>query len=292
MAEKQKKQPSGSRKSGVKQSGKAAAQRARSQRAHIRRLRMEQQEQQIHEENWKKRGLPMWGKTLIAVAVVLVLMLVFFRVDQFEVSGNVRYTAEEIADASGITVGDVLMGVNKTQAASRIIVKLPYVEQVEMTKVLPGTVRFTVRECRASVSAESEFKTVWLMNPEGKLLEKLDENAKNAYPLIKGVVLQLPTAGDPAAFDDQERGDLALKAARNVQEAGLSTVIRSIDVTDLDQVTLSYDDRIEVRLGDGSDLAYKLQYMKEAIGRLGSDVRGALDLSFASGDRAVFHPVA
>ena len=95
----------------------------------------------------------MWGKTLIAVAVVFLFMLVFFRVRDFEVNGNIRYTAEEVADASGITVGDVLMGVNKTQAASRILTKLPYVEQVEISKVLPGTIQFTVQECQVCSSS-------------------------------------------------------------------------------------------------------------------------------------------
>lgn len=252
---------------------------------------MEQQEQQENEASWRKRGLPMWGKTLIAVAVVLVLMLVLFRVREFKVTGNVRYTAEEVAEASGITSGDVLVGVNKIRAASRILTKLPYVEQVTISKSLPGTVSFAVEECQASMAAESEFGARWLMNEEGKLLEKLDEDAEIAYPLIKGTVLQLPTAGDLAVFDDSARGELAMRGVQMIQEAGLSTAVRSIDVTDLQQVTLNYEDRIEVQLGDASDLAYQLQYMIAAIARLDSDARGALDLSFSAGTQAVFHPL-
>lgn len=271
---------------------KTGVRSARSQRAYLRQLRMEQQAQQENEASWRRKVLPMWGKMLIAVAVVLVLMLVFFRVNEFEVSGNVRYTAEEVAEASGITVGDVLMGANKTQAASRILVKLPYVEQVVVSKVLPGTVCFAVRECQAAVAAESEFGTIWLMNNEGKLLERLDEDAEIAYPLIQGTVLRLPTAGDPADFEDAEKGEVAMRTALAVQEANLSGRITSIDVTELDQVVLVYEERLEVQVGDAADLAYKLQYMTGAIAKLGNTARGALDLSFASGTQAIFHPVA
>lgn len=56
---------------------------------------------------------PTWAKMLVAVAVVLLFSLIFFRVRSFEVSGNVRYTAEEVTEASGITNGDILMAVNK-----------------------------------------------------------------------------------------------------------------------------------------------------------------------------------
>ena len=98
--------------------------------AKIRQLRTEQMTQMERRSDLKNGGVPMWGKMLISVAVVLLLLIVFFRVDEFEVSGNVRYTAEEVAGASGVTVGDVLMGVNKTQTAGRILAGLPYVETV------------------------------------------------------------------------------------------------------------------------------------------------------------------
>ena len=56
---------------------RSTAQRERSQRAQIRRLREQQQAQQEGSERWEKKGLPMWARTLIAVGVVLLLILVF-----------------------------------------------------------------------------------------------------------------------------------------------------------------------------------------------------------------------
>ncbi len=279
----------GSRRSGAEK--KQTERTTKSQRAYLRQLRLEQA-QQSGEQSLRQPGIPMWGRMLIAVAVVLALMLVFFRVTEFEVSGNVRYTAQEVADASGITEGDVLMGVSKVQAASHILVKLPYVEQVTVEKVLPGTVRFTVRECQAFAAATSEFGTIWLMNQEGKLLEELDEDAETAYPVITGTVLELPLAGGNASFQSEERGSLAMEVAAAVESAGLQSQIQSIDVTSLTGVTLVYQDRIEVLLGDGSDLEYKLAYLLGAAEELGDSARGTLDLSFSSRQQAVFHPLA
>ena len=275
-----------------RQSVRPSEQREKNQRAQIRRLRMQQQANQDGSEHWGKKGLPMWARTLIAVSVVLLLILVFFRVDKIEVSGNVHYTPEEVADASGITLGDVLMGVNKTRAASRILVKLPYIQQVEVAKVLPGTVRFNIVECEAVAAAESEFGVCWLFNRDGKLLEALENEEETAYPLIQGTVLVLPNAGDPVVYEDTERGAQATEILNEILNAGLQEQIGLIDVTDESQIILSYDDRIEVRIGDITDVGYKLQYMILAMEKLGTDARGMLDLSFSEGPQAFFHPLA
>ncbi len=283
----------GEKRSVDNKSAPADGQRTRraSQRAYLRQLRVEQTVRQEQEESRRRNGIPLWARTLIAVAAVLLVLLVFFRVEEFQVSGNVRYTADEVAAASGITSGDVLMSVNKTRAASRILVKLPYVRQVTMSKALPGTIRFDVVECKALVGAESEFGARWLMNSDGKLLEKLSDDAEMTLPLIQGVILELPNAGDPASFDEEQKGERAMEVARALEEAGLLQTVKVIDVSDPDDVILSYDDRVEVYIGDGTDVDYRLQYMIGAMAKLDADVRGSLDISFQEGNHAVFHPM-
>lgn len=272
-------------------SAKAAARRREQRRIYLRKVRLQQQENQQEKANWNKLRFPMWGRMLVAVAVVLLLMLVFFRVDRFEVSGNVRYTAEEISNASGVTEGDVLMGVSKTRAASHIITKLPYVRQVVVSKQLPGTICFTVVEDTATVAATSEFGDRWLLNDNGKLLETVDEEAEIAYPVITGTALLLPTAGDQAEYDDPEKGKMAMKVLSSLEVLGLSGSVQEICVEDLENVTVTYQERLEVQLGDGSDLDYKFQYMIQAADQLPAGDRGVLDLSFATGSQAVFHPL-
>jgi cell division protein FtsQ len=265
---------------------KSGRQAAR-QRAKLRQLRLEQHEQQKKEARLQKT-LPMWGRMVIAVVVVLLLSLVLFRVDTFQVEGNVRYTQEEVADASGITLGDVLLGVNKTRAASKILTGLPYVQQVVISKALPGTVRVTVQECVAVGAAQSESGSEWIFNREGKLLERTEEGN---YPTIMGPKLVLPTAGSQVAFDDPDLGSLAMETLEAVLEAGLEEKIQEIHVASLEEVTLTYQNRLEVQLGDGEDLSYKLSYLQQVLGELEESARGVLDLTFATGDQAVFHPL-
>lgn len=243
---------------------------------------------------WNRGGFPTWAKMLVAVAVVLLFSLVFFRVRTFEVSGNVRYTADEVVEASGITRGDILMAVNKTRTASKLLVKLPYIEEVRVYKEMPGTIRFEVVECTAVMAAKSEFSTYWLMTKDGKLLEEVDSRDDpklSGIPVIEGVSLNLPTLGQQAAFDDVLSGKTAMNLVGAVSDAGLLGSVSEINLGDPSNITMQYGDNLTVWLGDGSDGDYKLQYLLAVQAQLGDGKRGVLDLSFSSGEQAVFHPL-
>ena len=86
---------------------------------------------------------------LIAGAVVAALT-VFFKVQSITVSGNARYTSEEIIAASSIEIEDNLFLLNKYSAAQAIFEKLPYVEEATINRALPDTIVITVRECAAA----------------------------------------------------------------------------------------------------------------------------------------------
>ena len=86
---------------------------------------------------------------LIAGAVVAALT-VFFKVQSITVSGNARYTSEEVVAASGIEIEDNLFLLNKYSAAQAIFEKLPYVEEATINRALPDTIVITARRRRGS----------------------------------------------------------------------------------------------------------------------------------------------
>ncbi|MDE6591073.1 MAG: FtsQ-type POTRA domain-containing protein, partial [Oscillospiraceae bacterium] len=69
---------------------------------------------------------------LIVAAAVVLACVVFFRVNSVEVTGNVRYTTEEIIEASGITTGDNLVALSRSRVSAAICTQLPYVENVSI----------------------------------------------------------------------------------------------------------------------------------------------------------------
>ena len=81
----------------------------------------------------RRRGRGRFGplfKLLCAAAVVLALTVgatVFFRVETVVVTGNSRYTQEEIVAVSGIEIEDNLYAMNKFQIQQQIREQLPYI---------------------------------------------------------------------------------------------------------------------------------------------------------------------
>ena len=87
----------------------------------------------------------------ICVAIIAALTL-FFRVSTIQVSGQQRYTDEQVQEASGIQIGDNLFLLNKYDAAGRIVETLPYIEDTRINRKLPSTLVIEVTECGAPLA--------------------------------------------------------------------------------------------------------------------------------------------
>ena len=110
---------------------------------------------------------------LIICGCLVAALTLFFRVDTITVTGQNRYTAEEIREASGITVGENLLLLNKYTASGNITAKLPYIEEIRIHKQLPDTLQIEVKECGTPVAAVQEG-VAWLISASGKIVEQKD----------------------------------------------------------------------------------------------------------------------
>ena len=109
----------------------------------------------------RKRGKWRLGplfKLLCAGAVAVALTMgatVFFQVETVAVTGNSRYSQEEIIKATGIQTGDNLFRMNKYQIAHQVLQGLPYVEELTIRRALPSTIVITVKEWDAVARVEA-----------------------------------------------------------------------------------------------------------------------------------------
>ena len=109
----------------------------------------------------RKRGKGRLGplfKLLCAGAVAVALTMgatVFFQVETVAVTGNSRYSQEEIIKATGIQTGDNLFRMNKYQIAHQVLQGLPYVEEITIRRSLPSTIVITVKEWDAVARVEA-----------------------------------------------------------------------------------------------------------------------------------------
>ncbi len=115
---------------------------------------------------------------------------VFFRVEQVVVTGNSRYTQDEIVEVTGIEKGDNLYGWNKFAIAQRLRQTLPYIGEVTIRRALPSTILITVVEWDAVARVEPPTAQE-LLALQGELEEEEPVQNKEAEDTSAG-----DTSGD------------------------------------------------------------------------------------------------
>ncbi len=257
-------------------------------------------------------------KLLCVLALVTALTVgatVFFRVEYVEVTGNSRYTQEEVAAASGIQIGDNLYGMNKNAAARQVRQTLPYVEELSIWRSLPNKVFIKVTECQAaarvaapansgagergaaaqepsedgsagSSAQEAEYleaaREPWLISAAGKLLEPAPEDS--TVMLVTGITPLAPRAGTLMALPQEEsaKKEALLSLLSAMEELGLMGSASEINLGDT-QVRLRWLDRFDVKLPLNGDFSYQLRVLEKGVEdttrRHGETSTGILDLT-------------
>ena len=229
---------------------------------------------------------------LVAAAVVLACV-VFFRINSVEVVGNVRYTAAEIIEASGIQMGDNLVGLSRSRVSASICTQLPYVESVAIRKALPDGVVLSVTERVAAASVDSA-EGRWLISSQGKLLEK--DNGTIQVIQITGLTAVGAYAGGilQAAEEEQLTLDYVKELLVVLEQQEMLTQCTALDCTATTSMTLNYG-IYRLRLPRGGDYHYYIQLARSALekgleeGKILEGQGGLLDLTVLEG-RARFRP--
>ncbi len=226
---------------------------------------------------------------LLVAAAVIVGCVVFFRVNSIEVTGNVRYTAAEIIEASGIEMGDNLVALPRSRISAAIRAQLPYVENVALHKALPDGVVLKVTERVAAASVDSA-EGRWLISSQGKFLER--DTGEIQTIQITGLTAVGPYAGGMIRVAEGQENTL-----RYVKE--LLTVLEAREhlgqCTALDCAAGTYlmlDLGIyRLKLPRGGDYDYYIRLTESALasGKIPEGQGGTLDLTVVEG-KAYFKP--
>lgn len=248
--------------------------------------------------------------SLVAVvAAVFLALSVFFRVETITVAGAEKYTPWMIRQAAGVEPGDALLSIGEARVASRIRMKLPYVDEIKVGVRLPGTVEIQITELQVTYSIEDENGAWWLISADGRAVEQVTLDKALGYTRVEGLAIRTPQQGsqvqalpgqiiDPdegtAIEQDQSDADEQLAALVAVMTAlennRIIGEIALIDVTDVSAIRLEYPQLLTVRLGGAERMDYKIGYLAAAVEELADSQSGELDLSLEYSEDAVFTP--
>lgn len=230
--------------------------------------------------------VPLYGLLVAALVIgvgVSLSMTVFFNIATIEIAGDApQYTAEDIADASGVHTGDNMMRLNRDEVEQNILARMVFVDSVSIQKNFPDKLVITVTPSTPAFNVTDSSGTLQV-SASGKIL-KNGPDADPALPTITGFETAVREPGQMLASKDEQKDKIFQAIAARVAK-GLDCPLTAVDLTDKYDITLTFDGRVAFSLGNWGDMDYKITLAETVLGQLAPDKVGYLTMV---GDHPVF----
>lgn len=222
----------------------------------------------------KKRGLYIFLVVIFVLGIgTLLSVTLLFNINEIKVNGEVDYSVEDIIKASGIGKGDNLVRLDAKKAEENILEKMVYIESVDVSKKFPDTLEINVEKCIPYANAEYN-EGVLLLSPKGKILEKSSEIQKDLLT-VKGLEPSSFVPGKYITSKDENKVEIYFEIMQTLQNCKNSKVV-SIDMTDKYEIVINYDNRIDFKVGNANDIAYKLKLADTVLEDLSDGKKGIM----------------
>lgn len=200
---------------------------------------------------------------LTAVIGIILSLTVFFHIEKIDITGDEIYNAEQVAGASGISIGSNMFLTDMKEARASVEKSLPYVETAEIKRNLSGTIEIHVTKATAAYAVE-DATGYTLLSSRGKVLEDGVQALNDGVTILHaGNVKALPI-GTTAEFEDEKTLGL-LTSLDAALRAHAITGITEMDLTDPLNIKLRYLDTITLLLGQSSAVEGKLDFAKATV---------------------------
>lgn len=222
---------------------------------------------------------------VIVAAGAILSTTVFFQIETITVEGTQRYTAEQIAQYGGVQIGDNLFRINLDQIEEQAVEGCTTLDSIQVRRSLPNTLVFICQEAEAKYGILGGDQ-IYILSSAGRIIDitqRLD-----SYPdlvLLSGPDVTGLNIGD---FLEQDSFNSLTSALNAASAAGIDGIRGA--AMDGVEVSLNYQDRVTIRLGNVLDLDYKFSLVSEVLfTRVGSSEAGVLDASVEG--RVTFRPM-
>jgi cell division protein FtsQ len=194
-----------------------------------------------------------------------------FAVDRVAVRGASPEVAADVRAALAPALGESLIGLDLHDLARRAE-EVPMVASASFDRAFPHTLEIAVVP-EVPVAVLRQGASSWLAAAGGRVVAELDKGERPGLPRVwlkRDVDVRV---GESLRGPERR----AVAAVAPLVEEPLPSAVNSV-VVGRDGLMLALRSGIELRLGDTSDLAVKLEVARRVLPQLG-DLRGYLDVS-------------
>lgn len=193
------------------------------------------------------------GVLALAAAAFLFLQSGFFRLERVVVTGNHRVSQAEVAVLTGVAPGARLYAIRLEQVAARVE-QNPWVAKATVTRRWPATLVVDVTE-RQPAALVPYYQYYLAVDQQGTALGLVSDLASLDVPVVNGIPSNRVLLGHPYPVDKLKQALLCL----DVLGKDWVPQVSDLDLQGDDGLTLYLEGPVEVQVGQGGDLAAKMQ---------------------------------
>lgn len=248
-----------------------------------RKKRQKNQPRQLSPKQRRARRITIYTTLCICVLIIGVVLslTVLFKAEHIVVKGNKYYDDSTIIELSGVAEGENIFVASMIGDCTKVEKTLPYVEKADVGFQIPGTIVINITHETPYLNLKSG-KNLYLVSENARLLEKINKRKKGLMmvtaPALKGAKI-----GDRLSFKNS-RATKALTTISQSLEANGIKGITAINVKEISNITITYDNRIKIVLGMPDGLGYKIRTAFSIIDKKldpnkAGKIKGRLDVS-------------
>lgn len=193
--------------------------------------------------------------TVIIVGVVLSLT-VLFKTESIYVEGNKYYAEDTIIRLAQVREGDNIFMASMFGNAESVKDSLPYIKSASIHFRLPNSLVINVENAKEAQCVKTDgmyFK----VSDENILLERVAEKQKNLTSLV-APTLKTTEVGKKVEFKDKSYTK-ALDELTECINTNKYKKITEINIKTISDISITYDNRIKIRIGLPEAIDYKLK---------------------------------
>ena len=179
-------------------------------------------------------------------------------ISEIIIVGDEVYSETEILEAANLQTGMNMLTIRENKINKEVTKILPFISEISVDYRLPDTLALDIVSTQEQLILKCEKKYI-CVDKSGKVVSDKKKKLAEGQFLVQGLVEQEYIVGEP--FTVSEENAERYKIARDFAKATANSETLNygvLDLKDLNDITFTYQSKIRLYLGDGSNIGTKL----------------------------------
>ncbi len=226
-----------------------------------------QQLKKARRRNKIKKRLIVFAFVFVCIGIIVtVLKAPFFNVKSVICVGYETLTEKEIIETAKVEMGVNIFSSN-IGAMKRRVAAIPEVSESNVRRLFPNKIKIWVRECKKAAYVKSGNVGL-VIDANGKILSYLNDVSEESQidiAHLMGINAISEQEGDYISADSDIKAKKIYECMNILEKLGMLDGVTEIDATDLSDIKIQYQNRLEIFLGSYDNMEYKLTFLNKVI---------------------------